>query len=432
MLPHPPPFALAKWPCTRLLTDQGGFIQFPRNERCEPLLTERGVRVIFPSAPWGGAGMDKFIGGKLRRAREAAGLSQGAFARAVGLSPQYVSNLEAEKRVPSFGTLQKIAAHFNRDIAFFFQPKPASPDSFTLLFRAEAVDDRVRKELLKFRRYCDEYLRLETLTGRRLDLAPLYGGNISAERMADEERRRLGLGDEPVRDIFAVCEINGCRILRLPMPEEARVSGAFVFLELKGAAFALVNSSQAPGRQAFSAAHEYCHYLKDRNEGAVVDNPDVFIDEYVTLYHPREQFAQAFAARFLMPTSKVREIAEKEFRSQRLSFPRVLYLKRYFGVSALAMLRTLRLLGFVSRSQLDEYAKLDPDRREKEIFGGPGDAPGERAGAKEGGVGGLLTKIRKRTIPSDRFKLLQEEAARRGLREIKLSKAVQAALPIPD
>lgn len=373
--------------------------------------------------------MEKFIGTKLRKGREALGYSQASFSRVLGISSEYISLLESGKRTPSFPMLQKIASFLNRDIAYFFQEKPVPPDTFTLLFRAEAVDDRARDELQKFRRYCDDYLRLENVTGRHLELGPLYAPSITPDRMAVEERRRLGLGEEPIRDIFALLEANGCRVLRLPMPEDAKVSGVFIYLEHKEAAFTLVNSGQSLGRQAFSAAHEYCHYLKDRNEGPVIDNPDVFIDEYVELYHPREQFAQMFAAGFLMPPSKVREIIEKDFRSQRLTFDQVLYLKRYFGVSTLAMLRTLRNMGYVSRAQFGEYVKLDPDKREKEIFGNVADSNGGGAGLVAGKVEGLLTKIKKRAIPSDRFKLLQVEAARKITRDKKLPKAIQRTLP---
>jgi len=103
--------------------------------------------------------MDKFLPFKLKKARERTGLSQGAFARALKLSSEYISLLEAGKRTPSFATLQKISAFLNRDIAFFFHERDATPpDAFTLLFRAETVDDRARLELQKFRHYCDDYL----------------------------------------------------------------------------------------------------------------------------------------------------------------------------------------------------------------------------------------------------------------------------------
>jgi Zn-dependent peptidase ImmA (M78 family) len=349
--------------------------------------------------------MQQLIGSRLKKAREETGLLQSAFAKAVGLSSEYISLLEAGKRTPSFDTLEKIARFLNKEIAYFFEQREPA---FTMLFRGESLDERSRSELQKFRRYCEKYLELEETTGRRLELAPLYA-NVSAERMADEERRRLGLGNEPIRDVFALFELSGCRILRHPIPDDSKVSGVFVFVEEKGAAFALVNSADPPGRQAFTAAHEYCHYLKDRLESPVIDNPDVFIDEYVSLYPPREQFAQAFAARFLMSPTKVREIVERDIRPHRIGYDDVLFLKRYFGVSTQAMLRTLRNLNFIRRERFEEFFQRDPRPREKELFGNVADGEG-RGGRGHGGVKGLIAKARARTITSDRFKLLEHEA----------------------
>ena len=349
--------------------------------------------------------MQQLIGSRLKKAREETGLLQSAFAKAVGLSSEYISLLEAGKRTPSFDTLEKIARFLNKEIAYFFEQREPA---FTMLFRGESLDERSRSELQKFRRYCEKYLELEETTGRRLELAPLYA-NVSAERMADEERRRLGLGNEPIRDVFALFELSGCRILRHPIPDDSKVSGVFVFVEEKGAAFALVNSADPPGRQAFTAAHEYCHYLKDRLESPVIDNPDVFIDEYVSLYPPREQFAQAFAARFLMSPTKVREIVERDIRPHRIGYDDVLFLKRYFGVSTQAMLRTLRNLNFIRRERFEEFFQRDPRPREKELFGNVADGEGW-GGRGHGGVKGLIAKARARTITSDRFKLLEHEA----------------------
>jgi hypothetical protein len=96
------------------------------------------------------------------------------------------------------------------------------------------------------------------------------------------------------------------------------------------------------------------------------------------------------------------------------------------------MLRTLRNMGYVSRAQFGEYVKLDPDKREKEIFGNVADSNGAGAGLVAGKVEGLLTKIKKRAIPSDRFKLLQVEAARKITRDKKLPKAIQKTLPTAE
>ncbi len=351
--------------------------------------------------------MPTTIGSRLRKAREDTGLSQGAFARALNLSSEYISLLESGKRNPSFDTLGRIAAFLHKDIAYFFEEKV--PALTALVERGDWAEP-VRREILKFSRYCERYLRLEQETGRRLELAPLYS-NISPERLADEERRRLGLGYEPIRDIFALCEVSGCRMFRLPLPAGSGVSGIFVYIEERGAAFALVNAAEPPGLQAFIAAHEYGHYLRDRLDSPIVDNPDVVVDEYVSLYPPREQFAQAFAARFLMPPSKVQEIVEKEFRGRRLEFDDVLFLKRYFGVSAPAMMRALRRQGFLTPARLDEFFKKDAAAREKEVFG---DVAGQ-----EGPPGRPSRASRPRAAASDRFRLLEaearsEESRRRG------------------
>jgi len=344
--------------------------------------------------------MGTFIPTRLKKAREDAGLTQEAFARSLGLSSEFISLLEAGKRAPSLNTLARIAAHFHRDASFFLGEKEPA---FTLLFRAASLNlsPGALLELEHFQRYAEDYLRLEEATGRRLELAPLYSGNLPPGRMAAEERRRLGLGDEPIRDIFSLLERSGCRILRRPFPEDVEISGVFVFLEARNAAFALVNSAQTLCRQVFTAAHEYCHCLKDRHDAPLIDSREIFAVERSGSFKgqgAKEQFAQEFAARFLMPPAKVREVVEQEIGAGRpISFDDVLLLKRYFGVSAQAMLRTLRDLEILSAAQFEDFAALDPVAREREVFG---------ASAEEHGPASSFV--------SDRYNLLvSEDTARR-------------------
>ncbi|MFB0566159.1 MAG: helix-turn-helix domain-containing protein [Candidatus Aminicenantaceae bacterium] len=337
--------------------------------------------------------MKGILGTKLKKAREDLGLTQGAFGRAVGLSSEYISLLESGKRRPSLETLTNLCDYLKKDISYFFREKE---EVFDILLRSERLDKKSIKEIRKFQKYCKEYLYVEELAERPLESAPLYK-NISAERMADEERRRLGLGNEPIRNIFSLIELNGCRVIRQPVPEEFKISGVFIFFEVKEASFVLINCTLPYGEQVFVAAHEYCHFLKDRNSGPIIDNPDMFIDEYVSLYHPREKFAHTFAAMFLMPPSKVKEIIEKDIKSPRLRFEDVIYLKRYFGVSTYHMLQTIQSLGCLSRSKLVEYQKLDSDKYEDSFFGDIADQ-------------GRLQKGKKRVMLSDRYKSLALKA----------------------
>jgi Zn-dependent peptidase ImmA (M78 family) len=289
--------------------------------------------------------------------------------------------------MPSLDSLKSIAGFLKKDISYFIRERETA---FEGLFNQKAVNKQARSDLKKFKKYCDDYLNLEETAGRRLELAPAYS-HISPERLAIEERRRLGLGDSPIRDIFLLIEMNGLRVLRQLLSDECKISGIFIYFEIKEAAFALVNKNLSYGNQCFVAAHEYYHYLRDRYTDPIVDNPDVFVEEYVSLYHPREKFAQLFARRFLMPPTKVRAIIEKDLRSDRLEIEDVVYLKRYFGVSTLAMLQTLRELDYIDYSQYKEFQKLDDVAYEKTLFGK---------------VTGIVPVSKGKIIPSDRFKSL--------------------------
>jgi Zn-dependent peptidase ImmA (M78 family) len=379
--------------------------------------------------------MGNFIPARLKKAREEMGLTQEAFARALGLSSEFISLLEAGKRAPSLNTLARISTYFNRDASFFLGAKEPA---FTVLFRAVAhgLSPEARIELEHFQHYGEDYLRLEEALGRPLELAPLYSGTLSPERMAAEERRRLGLGGEPIRDIFALLESNGCRILRRPFPEDVEISGVFIFLEAQNAAFALINSAHTACRQVFTAAHEYCHYLKDRHDAPLIDTLEIFGEKPRAIGGQggsrlgaggtkpmkgqltnglrevgpgaKEQFAQVFAAHFLMPPAKVREVVDKDLGSgRRLSYDDVLLIKRYFGTSAQAMLRTLRDLNLISAAQYEDFLSLDPVAREREVFG----ASAEECGAS---LAGDLDAV----IISDRYRLLKSLSGRREANDV--------------
>ncbi len=123
--------------------------------------------------------MHGVLGTRLKKAREELGLSQGALARALGFSSEFISLLEADKRAPSLATLNKIATYLKKDFAYFLQEKESA---FSLLFRgaalpgSEELDPASRSIFQRFKKYCDDYLRLEHLANRaglRRPFAPL-------------------------------------------------------------------------------------------------------------------------------------------------------------------------------------------------------------------------------------------------------------------
>jgi len=331
--------------------------------------------------------MSGIFGIKLRIERESLDLTQEELAKAVGLSSEFISLLELGKRMPSLDSLKSIAEFLKKDISYFLKERETA---FERLFSQKPVNSEAKFALRKFKKYCDDYLKVEDAIGRRLELAPVYS-HISPERLADDERRRLGLGDSPIRDIFLLVEMNGMRVYRQSLPEKLGISGIFIYFDIKEAAFALINKNLSEGDQTIVAAHEYYHYLKDRYTDPIIDNPDVFMEEYVSLYHPREKFAQIFSRRFLMPPTKVKDTIEKDLKSNRLEFEDVVYLKRYFGVSTLAMLQTLKELEYIDYSQYKKFQGFDAEAYEQTLFG-------KSIGVK--------STTRGKSIPSDRFKSL--------------------------
>ncbi len=308
--------------------------------------------------------MYRIIGTKIRKLREEVGLTQVDLAKAVDLSSEFISLLELGRRAPSLDSLSKIANYFKKDLSFFLTEKE---EVFKTLLKQERLEKKGKSVVKKFQKYCRDYLELEDLSGRNLNLAPLFT-NITAQRMAEQERRRLGLGNEPIRNIFFLVELNGLRLWKAPFPKELNISGIYIFIELNQAAFAWINSNLSPGQQALTAAHEYGHYLKDRADGPIIDNTDIFIYDYLSLYPPREQFAQKFALSFLIPKDKVQEIIDRDLGKARLDLEDVLYLKRYFGINTLTMLQILREMEYISQTRFKEYQRVDTDSREKALF----------------------------------------------------------------
>ncbi len=339
--------------------------------------------------------MIRIVGTKIRKLREEMGLTQEDLARSVGLSSEFISLLELGKRSPSLESLSRIARFLNKEVSFFIVEKK---ETFQSLIRGKELDSKTRRIMRKFKKYCDEYLELEEMIGRQSDLAPLYT-NITAEKMAEQERQRLDVGSDPLHNIFSILEQNGLHVWKYAIDEEINISGIFVFMDYKQAAFALINSRLSPNQQKLAAAHEYGHYLKDRHDGPVIDNPDIFIEDYITLYHAREKYAQTFALNFLMPQKKIVEIIERDIRSKSLNFEDILYIRRYFGVSVLSLIQMLKRMEYISLRQFKEYQKLDGLQKERIIFGSSEDSEGWRTKGQ--------------ALLSERFKSLVLEAYRK-------------------
>lgn len=316
--------------------------------------------------------MKELIGKKVKELRLLYNQTQEELANALGVSKEFISMIESGKRLPSLETMSKFGKIFSKDTDFFLREEE---EPFAALFRVEALGAPERMALDKAAKFCEDYAFLEKETEQIPVLPPAYPEKPGilkslsalkedAEHLAEGEWRRLGLGDEPIKDIFSLIESQGVHVIRQEMGNVG-FDGAFLFSPENGA-FVIVNASRPLVRQVFTAAHEYCHCLKHRNRGIQIDRN--IYEDYLNANAPAmDRYANAFAAAFLMPRKAI-ERAIKNL-DKHLGAEEVIQLKRYFGVSYQAMVWRLVNLKFIPKARTEEYLQIKPRSLEESIFG---------------------------------------------------------------
>lgn len=329
------------------------------------------------------------LGTRIRAAREANRMTQDEVAKHLGVSRPTVVQIEAGNRSVSSLELVKLAYLFGRDIREFMAESFQEEDTLAALFRAQpdvteqpAVMEKLRECMALGR----ELTNLERLVGIDRDLTAVATYTRQAprnrweaiqqgQRLAAEERRRLGLGSAPLPDLADLLETQGVRTGLVELPED--VSG-LTLSDRNIGLFVVANRAHHHLRRRFSFAHEYAHVVVDRDRAGLVsrasDRDDLI-----------EVRANSFAASFLMPEEGVRQFVaglgkgspsrayaevfdeagsvdvegRSEPGSQAVQLYDVVQLAHYFGVSRLAALYRLRNLRLVSAAEFEQLKALD-------------------------------------------------------------------------
>lgn len=329
------------------------------------------------------------LGRRLKLAREAAGITQEDAAAQIGLSRAALAQFEAGIKAPSSLHLARLAEIYRRDIGELLADEfdESKRDALAALFRADpqlAGDRKRAKAVAECAKLCREYTNLESLLGIDQDRA--YGVEYGTpamrtrwdairqgERLAELERARLKLGDDPISDMPEILERQGVRFIEMSLPEN--ISGLFLHDDKYGPSI-FVNEDHHQRRRMFSCAHEYCHALVDRDRGSVVSRAE-----------NREELlevrANAFAAAFLMPEGGVRAFLRRlgkgepsrsqlqvydeaeavtgqkrtEAHSQDVQVYDVAHLAHHFGVSYEMALYRLLNLKFLTEEEREGLAE---------------------------------------------------------------------------
>lgn len=314
---------------------------------------------------------------RLRLARASAGLSQEAVATELGLPRPTVSQIEAGKRGVSSLELMKLAKLYGRSLASFFDvefEQDASEDPFTVLFRSTGLRDVDRNVVSEFETLCRNYSQLESLLELEREIRLPDYSNFGdprskaeavrqGEQIAEEERRRLGIGDDPIRNVFELLESQGVRVFVRNL-HESSISGLFLYARSVGPCI-LINGTERRNRLAFNASHEYAHVLLDRKLQARTSATTSQIDAPDSQEELLEVRANSFAAAFLLPASGIERFLWDRGMTRRtkqnLEAVHVLYLHQAFGVSFSAALYRLQNLGWLNKSRREELARCHPE-----------------------------------------------------------------------
>jgi Zn-dependent peptidase ImmA (M78 family) len=214
------------------------------------------------------------------------------------------------------------------------------------------VDSAVEK-LLQF---VDDYRFIESLVSAPAAInfpqsVPPVVGNLEkfAEGIAHNERSRLFLGDsQPIVSLRSTLEEVGVHVFIDSIASE--IAGIYLFLPGFGYCI-LVNSKHPRERRRWTIAHEYGHFLFDR------DNPGIDYTVGPKRKPKEERLADAFAAAFLMPEAGIRQrFIENVQQTNDFNFSDLCRLADFYGASVSAMTRRLEFLSLVAKGTWDRIA----------------------------------------------------------------------------
>jgi Zn-dependent peptidase ImmA (M78 family)/DNA-binding XRE family transcriptional regulator len=308
------------------------------------------------------------VGRRIAEARKARGKTQEEVATFLGCSrPTYIA-IEKGDRLAKSEEIVNLAPFLGRTVHDLVRPtEPVvdlQPHLRAAVEKMKGADEAALNAAIdELQRLAEDYRDLERLMHAPLrfnyppevTLTPRIDPAELAEGVAQQERQRLGLGDQPVIFLRSTLEWDvGLRIFYGDLPSP--VAGMYAYTADLGCCI-LVNKKHPPERRRVSMLHEYGHLIVDRYKPGI---------DYLTMTGRKpanERFAESFALGFLMPASSVRQrfhdvvTTTGDFRVADLR-----RLSHSYYVSVEAMALRLERLGLIPKgsSQFLKESKFSP------------------------------------------------------------------------
>lgn len=298
----------------------------------------------------------EIMGKRVKEERNRLGLPIEEFAHQIGLSRQTLSKIEKGETTIDADKLMIVSEITNKPLSYFYD---TAISEVRLFFRADAPQEIDDELLFRFKQKYRHYSELEEILAvDRLRPIPRYFHVDSFEKnkkeiadIAEEERKHLGAGEAPIKNIFELLEQNGIKILFFKSSVKD-LYGLSAYEEGKGACiFVNSNKDVTVERRIFTAAHEYAHLIFHRDE---FNQIECFrYRRGKGRAKPRaEKIADYFAGHLLVPPITLENAIPNK---KNITGNDILYLKKFFGVSFQAVVRRLKDVGYLSADEERNY-----------------------------------------------------------------------------
>jgi len=302
----------------------------------------------------------RIIGQKIESERKRVGLSLEDVAKKIGISRQTLSLVEKGESLIDSEKLLYFARMVGRPISFFFEEMTSEVQLFFRADSAEKITSTLENTLKE--KY-GHYVELEEILGIKLraqlpqSMTLRTFSDLDKNLIADvaqQERKRLGIGDAPIKNVFELFENNGIRIFVFDFGN-SDLFGVTCYNEKTGTCIFINGNTNIPGeRQIFTVAHEYAHLIFHR---------DQFADQETFKYRkgvgkskvPEEKIADYFAGVFLVPEEYLRKLAPIGYK---ITVADIIYIKRIFSVSFKTILKRLIQCGLINSKENSNFYGL--------------------------------------------------------------------------
>ena len=342
------------------------------------------------------------IGTQLRNVRRSRGKTQAEVASHLNLSRSTVVQMESGNRRVTAEDVERLAKLYQCSPSVLLSGQPDDESDRDALADLVQAFPGIRDDMERFKEIQRVVAIARTLTDleRRLgidssslgphtyDVATPHTAWEAMEQgfqAAGEERRRLNLGDAPIRDLDHTLVVKRIRMTKIELQKDV----ASIFVNSQETGFlVIVNRRLQIEARRFHYAHGFGHSLFDRRHHSFVCSTECRQDSV-------EVRASAFANGFLLPESSLRRYLEslgKEVRgrtggvnlhlfSERSERVRevtnvpvtgrnrrgaepinvcdLIQIASFFGVSRLLVATRLRHLRYVTADQFESLDELD-------------------------------------------------------------------------